>query len=58
MLLQQQQQHSVLLLLFNMQALGATELWVKYEQLTSPLSHILCEELRLILQPTQAAQLK
>ena len=40
------------------QSLDAAKLWVKYEELTSALSQMLCEELRLILQPTQAAQLK
>ncbi len=38
--------------------MDAQELWVRYEQLTAPLSQLLCEELRLILQPTQAAKLK
>jgi midasin (ATPase involved in ribosome maturation) len=37
---------------------GATELWLKYESLTFGLSQILFEELRLILLPTKAAQLK
>jgi midasin len=33
-------------------------LWMTYEQMTSSLSHSLCEELRLILTPTETAQLK
>ena len=41
-----------------LQSVDASQLWLKYEALTSNLSQILCEELRLVLQPTQAAQLK
>lgn len=41
-----------------MQEEGASELWLKYENLTFGLSQILIEELRLILLPTKAAQLK
>jgi len=37
---------------------GASELWLKYEGLTYGLSQLLFEELRLILLPTKAAQLK
>ena len=33
-------------------------MWQKYEALVSSLSHSLCEELRLVLQPTQATQLR
>lgn len=32
--------------------------WQKYEALMSALSQSLCEELRLVLQPTQASQLR
>ena len=41
-----------------LQSMDASQLWLKYEALTSNLSQMLCEELRLVLQPTQAAQLK
>ena len=34
------------------------ELWMKYELLTANLSHDLCEQLRMILEPTRASQLK
>ena len=33
-------------------------MWQKYEALMSALSHSLCEEFRLVLQPIQAAQLR
>lgn len=33
-------------------------MWRQYQLLTSPLSQQLCEQLRLILEPTQAAKLK
>uniref|UniRef100_A0A8I3X1N2 Midasin n=1 Tax=Callithrix jacchus TaxID=9483 RepID=A0A8I3X1N2_CALJA len=36
----------------------AAEMWQSYLILTAPLSQRLCEELRLILEPTQAAKLK
>ncbi|KAI0373653.1 midasin [Pilatotrama ljubarskyi] len=36
----------------------AEELWRKYESLTHDLSYALCEQLRLILEPTQATRLK
>ncbi|KAF2979584.1 hypothetical protein EK904_005640 [Melospiza melodia maxima] len=36
----------------------AAQLWQKYLVLTAPLSQQLCEQLRLILEPTQAAKLK
>lgn len=36
----------------------AREAWEKYEAVTKTLSHELCEQLRLILEPTQAAKLK
>ncbi|XP_048793738.1 midasin isoform X1 [Lagopus muta] len=36
----------------------AAELWQRYLVLTAPLSQQLCEQLRLILEPTQAAKLK
>ncbi|EGC33347.1 hypothetical protein DICPUDRAFT_154614 [Dictyostelium purpureum] len=35
-----------------------SELWKKYEQLTSDLSQDLCEQLRLILEPTLATKLQ
>ncbi|KAM9966569.1 hypothetical protein ACTFIR_006789 [Dictyostelium discoideum] len=35
-----------------------TELWKKYEQLTNDLSQDLCEQLRLILEPTLATKLQ
>ncbi|XP_044531325.1 midasin [Gracilinanus agilis] len=37
---------------------AAAEMWQQYLVLTSPLSQQLCEQLRLILEPTQAAKLK
>lgn len=46
----------VLLLLSQEKA--ATEMWQSYLILTAPLSQQLCEQLRLILEPTQAAKLK
>ncbi|XP_060024167.1 midasin [Lagenorhynchus albirostris] len=36
----------------------AVEMWQSYLVLTAPLSQQLCEQLRLILEPTQAAKLK
>ncbi|XP_025949160.1 midasin [Dromaius novaehollandiae] len=36
----------------------AAQLWQRYLALTTPLSQQLCEQLRLILEPTQAAKLK
>ncbi|XP_035384712.1 midasin isoform X1 [Electrophorus electricus] len=36
----------------------AAVMWQQYQALTSPLSQQLCEQLRLILEPTQAAKLK
>ncbi|XP_035880357.1 midasin isoform X5 [Phyllostomus discolor] len=37
---------------------AAAEMWQSYLMLTAPLSQQLCEQLRLILEPTQAAKLK
>ncbi|XP_042633620.1 midasin-like isoform X2 [Cyprinus carpio] len=37
---------------------AATVLWHQYQALTSPLSQLLCEQLRLVLEPTQAAKLR
>ncbi|KAM9551495.1 midasin-like isoform 2-T2 [Salvelinus alpinus] len=37
---------------------AATAMWHQYQTLTSALSQQLCEQLRLILEPTQAAKLK
>ncbi|XP_063773055.1 midasin [Pseudophryne corroboree] len=37
---------------------AAAEMWQRYIFLTAPLSQQLCEQLRLILEPTQAAKLK
>ncbi|XP_019064368.1 midasin isoform X2 [Fukomys damarensis] len=37
---------------------AAAEMWQRYLILTAPLSQELCEQLRLILEPTQAAKLK
>ncbi|KAJ6665782.1 hypothetical protein lerEdw1_001254 [Lerista edwardsae] len=37
---------------------AASEMWQRYLLLTAPLSQQLCEQLRLILEPTQAAKLK
>uniref|UniRef100_A0A8C5QIK7 Midasin n=1 Tax=Leptobrachium leishanense TaxID=445787 RepID=A0A8C5QIK7_9ANUR len=37
---------------------AAAEMWQRYLLLTGPLSQELCEQLRLILEPTQAAKLK
>ncbi|XP_054255246.1 midasin [Indicator indicator] len=36
----------------------AAQMWQRYLVLTAPLSQQLCEQLRLILEPTQAAKLK
>uniref|UniRef100_A0A8B9KRB9 Midasin n=1 Tax=Astyanax mexicanus TaxID=7994 RepID=A0A8B9KRB9_ASTMX len=38
--------------------IAAAGMWQQYQALTSPLSQQLCEQLRLILEPTQAAKLK
>ncbi|KAI0357543.1 midasin [Trametes cingulata] len=56
-------QHEVELALRQWQAEGqpssqAEEMWRKYESLTHDLSYALCEQLRLILEPTQATRLK
>ena len=32
--------------------------WTQYDALTSPLAQSLCEQLRLVLEPTQASKLK
>lgn len=37
---------------------AASELWHRYEALTSILSQDLCEQLRLVLEPSQATKLK
>ncbi|XP_071391101.1 midasin-like [Centroberyx affinis] len=37
---------------------AAAAMWLQYQTLTSALSQQLCEQLRLILEPTQAAKLK
>uniref|UniRef100_A0A670YH89 Midasin n=1 Tax=Pseudonaja textilis TaxID=8673 RepID=A0A670YH89_PSETE len=37
---------------------AAEEMWQRYLLLTEPLSQQLCEQLRLLLEPTQAAKLK
>ncbi|KAF4099466.1 hypothetical protein G5714_019592 [Onychostoma macrolepis] len=37
---------------------AAAVLWHQYQALTSPLSQQLCEQLRLVLEPTQAAKLR
>lgn len=37
---------------------GAEQIWRLYESLTHDLSYALCEQLRLILEPTQATRLK
>ncbi|KAJ8270795.1 hypothetical protein GJAV_G00119370 [Gymnothorax javanicus] len=37
---------------------AAAAMWQQYQLLTSPLSQQLCEQLRLILEPTHAAKLK
>ncbi|KAM9704373.1 midasin [Menidia menidia] len=37
---------------------AAASMWCRYQTLSSPLSQQLCEQLRLILEPTQAAKLK
>ncbi|KAM4694301.1 midasin [Discoglossus pictus] len=37
---------------------AAAEMWQRYLLLTAPLSQQLCEQLRLILEPTQAAKLR
>ena len=37
---------------------AAAAMWHQYQTLTSALSQQLCEQLRLILEPTRAAKLK
>ncbi|KAF5333007.1 hypothetical protein D9758_015177 [Tetrapyrgos nigripes] len=37
---------------------GATQIWHRYESLTHDLAYALCEQLRLILEPTLATRLK
>ncbi|XP_078398522.1 midasin [Cetorhinus maximus] len=37
---------------------AAAEMWQQYQALTAPLSQQLCEQLRLILEPTQASKLR
>lgn len=46
------------MLLLLSQEKAAAEMWQSYLMLTAPLSQQLCEQLRLILEPTQAAKLK
>ena len=36
---------------------AAMEVWNRYEQLTAPLAQQLCEQLRLVLEPTLASKL-
>lgn len=40
------------------QEMAASSMWHQYQHLTLKLSQQLCEQLRLILEPTQAAKLK
>ncbi|MED6269414.1 AAA ATPase midasin [Characodon lateralis] len=40
------------------QEAAAASMWLRYQALTSALSQQLCEQLRLILEPTQAAKLR
>ena len=42
----------------TMQDVDTERMWQRYEALMSSLTHSLCEELRLALQPTQASRLK
>uniref|UniRef100_A0AAZ3S0A1 Midasin n=1 Tax=Oncorhynchus tshawytscha TaxID=74940 RepID=A0AAZ3S0A1_ONCTS len=42
----------------DLQESAAAAMWHQYQTLTSALSQQLCEQLRLILEPTQAAKLK
>ena len=37
---------------------AAVEAWQKYEAVTAALSQELCEQLRLVLEPTQASKLR
>lgn len=37
---------------------AAAETWLKYSMLTAQLSHELCEQLRLVLEPTQTSRLR
>ena len=37
---------------------AAREAWQQYEALTSTLAQELCEQLRLVLEPTQASKLR
>lgn len=37
---------------------AAAALWHQYQALTSPVSQLLCEQLHLVLEPTQAAKLR
>uniref|UniRef100_A0A4W3JTX9 Midasin n=1 Tax=Callorhinchus milii TaxID=7868 RepID=A0A4W3JTX9_CALMI len=52
------QQTSVLFEFALLQEKAVAEMWQQYQALTSPLSQQLCEQLRLILEPTQAAKLR
>lgn len=36
---------------------AAMKVWNRYEQLTAPLAQQLCEQLRLVLEPTLASKL-
>lgn len=42
----------------GLEASEARQAWEQYETVTRSLSHELCEQLRLILEPTQAAKLR
>lgn len=44
--------------LLQIQEVDGEKLWHKYEVLMSGLAQCLCDELRLVLLPTQASQLK
>lgn len=39
-------------------SLDAMELWLKYDRLTSSLAMQLCEQLRLVIEPTLASKMK
>lgn len=43
---------------FELSESEARKAWEKYDAVTKSTSHELCEQLRLILEPTQVAKLK
>ena len=50
--------HKKMTILHFKQERAAQEAWLQYETITMPLAQELCEQLRLVLEPTQASKLK